>query len=156
MFYSASTGGFYLPEIHGDNMPADAVSITAEQHQALLDGESMGKIIAANDNGEPVLQDRPAPTQAEVVAELTAHVQRHMDTAARQAGYDNLQSAVTYAEEPAVPKFQAEGQAFRAWRSLVWARCYELLAEVQAGEREPLTAAEVLAELPALILPEAA
>lgn len=154
MFYSASTGGFYLPEVHGDNMPEDAVAITSEQHQALLEGQSQGKIIAANDNGEPVLQDRPAPTQAQVINALTAAIQAHMDTAAQQAGYDNLQSAVTYAEEPAVSKFQAEGQAFRAWRSLVWARCYELLAEVQAGERAPLTAAEVLAELPALDLPQ--
>lgn len=153
MFYSARTGGFYLPEIHGNNMPSDAVEITAEQHQALLQGQAQGKIIAANDNGEPVLKDPPAPSQAQIIAALTAAVQLHLDTAAKQAGYDNLQSAVTYAEEPAVSKFQAEGQAFRAWRSLVWARCYELLAEVQAGEREPLTAAEVIAELPALSLP---
>lgn len=153
MFYSSSTGGFYSSEIHGDNMPEDVVAITAEQHQALLNGQAQGKIIAANDNGEPVLQDRPAPTQAQVVAALTAAVQAHMDAAARQAGYDDIKSAVTYADEPAVPKFQAEGQAFRVWRSMVWARCYDLWDEVQAGNREPLTAAEVLAELPALNLP---
>jgi len=83
----------------------------------------------------------PAPT----IADITTAVQAHLDAAARAAGYDDIRSVVTYADEPAVPKFQADGQAFRAWRSLVWAKCYELLA---AGK--PLTAAAVIAQLPQL------
>ena len=66
MFYSKSTGGFYSREIHGDNMPADAVEITAEEHAALLDGQSHGKIIDFNDSGFPVLRE-PDPATAEQI-----------------------------------------------------------------------------------------
>ena len=59
MFYSKTTGGFYVREIHGDNIPTDVVEITSEQHQALLEGQSQGKIISADKNGKPVLQDPP-------------------------------------------------------------------------------------------------
>lgn len=94
------------------------------------------------------------PTPADIAAEtqraFVAAVQNHLDAAARQYGYDDIKSAVTYAEEPAVPKFQAEGKAFRAWRSLTWAACYAILADVLAGTRSVPTADELLAELPAL------
>lgn len=82
-----------------------------------------------------------------------AAVQAHLDAAAFAAGYDNIQTAVSYADEPAVAKFQNEGLAFRAWRSLVWAHCYAVLAEVQAAARPVPTEAELVAELPDLVLP---
>lgn len=154
MFFSSTTGGFYTSEIHGVNIPEDAVPITREQHQALINGQASGKIIGSNNSGQPVLMDKPAPTPQQVAAFISAAVQKHMDGAARQSGYDDIKSAVTYAEEPAVEKFQLEGLAFRLWRSLSWARCYELWAEVESGAREPMTADEVISELPALILPE--
>ena len=62
MFYSKQTCGFYDTAIHGDNMPDDAVEISAEQHAALLQGQSEGKVIAADENGYPILQDPPTPT----------------------------------------------------------------------------------------------
>lgn len=61
MFYSKATGGFYDREIHGDNIPADAVEITIEQHRSLIDGQSQGKRIVADKKGFPVLEDIPAP-----------------------------------------------------------------------------------------------
>jgi len=42
MFASKSTRGFYDAAIHGDNMPADVVEITTEQHAALIEGQSQG------------------------------------------------------------------------------------------------------------------
>ena len=68
MFYSKLTGGFYTTEIHGDNIPADAVEITVEEHQALLEGQSQGKHIVADENGYPVLQDPPPLTLDEAKA----------------------------------------------------------------------------------------
>jgi hypothetical protein len=68
MFYSPSQNGFYDPAIHGDNIPADAVEITREQHAALIEGQSQGKVIAADADGQPVLQDPPKPTLEQVVA----------------------------------------------------------------------------------------
>lgn len=96
-------------------------------------------------------QPSPSPTQIE--AAKVAIVQRHMDDAARVYRYDDIKTACTYADEPAVPKFQVEGQAFRAWRSLVWAACYAILDEVQSGARGIPTDAELLAELPKFAMP---
>jgi hypothetical protein len=63
-------------------------------------------------------------------------VQALMDAKAQAYGYDSLMTAVTYADEPAVPKFQTEGQAFRAWRSLVWQAAHDYLADIQAGHAQ--------------------
>lgn len=89
-----------------------------------------------------------ARAKADQVKAVAAQVQAHLDAQAAALGYDNIFTAVTYATEPAVPKFQNDGIALRAWRSLVWAKCYEVLAEVEAGTRGPLDAAQVLALLP--------
>lgn len=59
MLYSKSTSGFYSRDIHGDNIPADAVEITAEEHAALLEGQSQGKVISADEEGNPILIDPP-------------------------------------------------------------------------------------------------
>ena len=92
------------------------------------------------------------PTPEQIIEAMRAAIQKHMDTAAQGYGYDDIKAAVTYADEPALPKFQAEGRAFRAWRSLVWAYAYEVLDAVQAGDREQSTADELLAELPELVI----
>lgn len=76
MFYSAQTGGFYDRAIHGDNIPADAVEITNEEHQALLDGQSQGKIIKADKNGKPILKDPPPPTADDIWQRIKAERDR--------------------------------------------------------------------------------
>lgn len=153
MFYSKQTNGFYVHEIHGDNIPADAVAITYEYHTALLQGQSRGKCITADENGHPVLQDPPAPTAAQIEMQKITLVQAHMDAQARAIRYADIATACSYAEESAVPKFQAEGQAFRIWRSLVWADCYSIMNEVIAGDRAIPTDEELIAALPTLKLP---
>ena len=150
MFYSASNNGFYTTEIHSDNIPADAVEITVEEHQALLEGQSQGKLIVADESGRPILQDPPPPTAEQIMSRLKARVQQWLDEQARALGYDDIKTAITYAEESAVPKFQQEGQAMRRLRSLVWARYYEILSAVQAGQRPIPTEEELIAELEAL------
>ena len=150
MFYSPTTGGFYTREIHGDNIPADAVEITIEEHQALLEGQSMGKVIVADENGRPILQDPPPPSPEQIMKRLKARVQQWLDEKARALDYDDIKSAVSYAEEPAVPKYQQEGQALRRLRSLAWERYYEISNAVQAGQRPIPTEAELIAELEAL------
>lgn len=69
MFYSKSTGGFYITEIHGSNIPSDAVEITAEQHAALLSGQSEGKTISADENRYPILVDPTPKTKAQLKRE---------------------------------------------------------------------------------------
>lgn len=152
MFYSKSTGGFYSREIHGDNIPADAVEITNEQHQALIDGQPQGKMIQADANGRPVLVDPPPPTPEQIITQYTAGVQQHLDTFARTRSYDGILSAATYATSQ-VPKFKAEGQYAVEARDATWAKCYEILAAVEAGSRPMPTLDELLAELPVLTWP---
>ncbi|MFL9669753.1 hypothetical protein WIX39_022610 [Variovorax sp. AB1(2024)] len=89
-----------------------------------------------------------AETTEDEKKRLVSAVQKYMDTMAQGFGYDNINSAVTYAEEPAVQKFQEEGRAFREWRSVVWARCYELFDDVQYGRRSTPTEQELIALLP--------
>lgn len=96
---------------------------------------------------------REALIQAEITAAFEQAIQARLNEAAIAARYDSIATAVSYAEEPAVPKFQNDGIAFRAWRSLVWAYAYEQLALVLAGGREQPTVEAFLLELPELELP---
>lgn len=66
MFYSKSKNGFYSVDIHGDNIPEDAVEISEEEHISLLNAQSNGDIIVSNDDGYPVIMQRPAPTDEEI------------------------------------------------------------------------------------------
>lgn len=153
MFYSKITGGFYDAAIHGDNIPADAVEITVEEHQALLEGQSQGKLIQADINGRPVLADPLPPTPEQIVASMTAKVQEHMDVKARERNYDGILSLCTYATSLNA-KFAAEGQAGVEWRDAVWVKCYAVLAEVEAGLREQPTVEQLIAELPVFVWPD--
>lgn len=91
----------------------------------------------------------PVKTEQQIQRTLTMAVQTHMNRVAQAVGYDNIYTAVTYANEPAVQKYQIEGLALRAWRSLVWAKCYEVMDEVKAGTRTIPTAEELISLLPA-------
>ena len=53
-YYSKTTKGFYCEEIHGTNIPSDAVQITKEQHTNLLNEQSQGKQIVPDENGYPI------------------------------------------------------------------------------------------------------
>jgi hypothetical protein len=93
------------------------------------------------------------PSEAELTSIFEQAVQAELDGAAQANGYDGISTAISYAEEPAVPKFQNDGIAFRKWRSLVWAYAYEQLAAVKGGQREQPTVEAFLQELPTLELP---
>ena len=60
-YWSPSLGGFCHPDVL-DVMPDDAVELTEQQYQSLLDGQTLGKQIVVAASGLPVLQDPPAPT----------------------------------------------------------------------------------------------
>ena len=96
---------------------------------------------------EPTIEEK----QAQIQAQLTNAVQRVLDNKAQELLYDNCLSVCSYIDT-GVPKFDDEGKAFRSWRSAVWAKGYEILAQVQAGEREIPTEEELIAELPELVI----
>lgn len=101
-----------------------------------------------------------AQTEQQALDELSSYfeqaIQARLDGEARARGYDSIATAVSYAEEPAVAKFQEDGKAFRAWRSLVWAYAYQELAKVKAGARAIPALDAFLTELPVLSAQEAA
>jgi len=142
---AGKASAFYADDVN-KNIPADAVEISQEAWQTYIDNQPNCHF----DASRSVVIDPPSEVQ--VRARLMDVVQAHLDSAAREKGYDSIFTAVTYADEPAVTKFQAEGQALRQWRSLVWDECYQILAEVQAGTRTIPTEAELIAELPALVI----
>ena len=152
MLYSKQTGGFYNLAIHGDNIPADAVEITNEEHRELIEGQSQGKIISADKNGKPALKDPPPPTPEQIIAQYDAAVQQRLDDFAKTRNYTNIMSAATYATST-VPKFKAEGQYAVEARDATWAKCYEVLAAGEARSRPIPTLSELLAELPVLVWP---
>jgi hypothetical protein len=83
------------------------------------------------------------------ISDFVVKVQARLDAFARTRGYDGILSACTYAVSTN-PKFAAEGQYCVQVRDATWAKCYEILNAVQAGERPVPTWEEVEAELPAL------
>ena len=90
-----------------------------------------------------------ADAKAQLKASLEQTVQSYLDGEAQKLGYDNIVSACTYAS--ASNPFQEEGQSFVSWRGNVWATCYQILADVEAGTRSIPTEEELLAELPTLV-----
>jgi hypothetical protein len=68
VFFSPSTCGAYVPEIHGADMPADVVEVAASVWQSLLDELSISpKKMSSRPDGYPVLID-PPPLDAEALA----------------------------------------------------------------------------------------
>lgn len=94
----------------------------------------------------------PPPDINEIVATYTIAIQKHLDSFAQTRSYDGILSAATYATSQ-VPKFKAEGQYAVEARDTTWAKCYEILAAVEAGSRPMPTLDELLAELPVLTWP---
>ncbi|MGB6103631.1 MAG: hypothetical protein WBF88_07250 [Pusillimonas sp.] len=145
--------GRYDSEIHGKDVPENAIEITdAIFYQTI--SENDGVWIRNAENGEICKYPFPPPGAEQIHAQKIELVQRYMDSAAQKLNYDSIANAITYAEEPAVPKFQAEGRGFRAWRSLVWAKCYEILDGVQTGMISIPTDEELIAALPSLTIEE--
>lgn len=78
MFASKTTRGFYDVAIHGDNMPADVVEITKEEHAALMEGQSNGKLIDFDEAGRPVLHDQPPLTGEQLQSQINAEARAYL------------------------------------------------------------------------------
>ena len=86
MFYSAKEKGFYSPQIHTE-VPDDAIEITVEQWQSLLDGQAQGKQIVPNEAGYPVLVEVP-------VTELTPEEHAAQPVVVTQGQLDALTARI--------------------------------------------------------------
>lgn len=107
-----------------------------------------GEIISAEAFAEMERQKE----QRTLIERFRSAIQSWMDGEAMKLGYDSILSVCSYINT-GNPKFDAEGEGFRQWRSAVWARGYELIDEVIAGQREvPDDPADVIALLPELVI----
>ena len=139
MYYRVSNDGSILDysrtKFHEDCVYTDKDIIVAWDGNAYIEGT------------EP-----PEPAErvnARIQKQLTDTVQHVLDSKAQELNYDNCLSVCSYIDT-GVAKFDAEGRAFRAWRSAVWAKSYEILAEIVAGTRANPSEEELMAMLPEL------
>lgn len=79
-------------------------------------------------------------------------VQIHLDSVAREKGYDGILSACSYATSK-IFKFMSEGQACVEWRDAVWGECYLILNNIASGKREVLSEEELISSLPKINWP---
>ena len=87
--------------------------------------------------------------EVRIQKQLFEAVQRHLDAKAQELLYDSCLSVCSYIDT-GIPKFDDEGRAFRAWRSAVWAKSHQILAEINAETRDNPTEEELIAMLPKL------
>lgn len=87
MKYSASSNGFFRLDVHGTAIPPDAVEITADEYEALLAGQSAGKLIVADDTGRPVLRDPPKPALDVRQAAAWESIKAERDRRTQSGGY---------------------------------------------------------------------
>jgi hypothetical protein len=92
------------------------------------------------------------PTLEQRKAALLGAVDAHLNAAATAKGYDSILAAALRAALP-ISLFHAEGVAFGTWMDAVYAKCYDVLAQVLSGEIEEPTKDELIAMLPVLQLP---
>jgi hypothetical protein len=78
-------------------------------------------------------------------------VNAHLNAAAGARRYDSIHTAALRAGYPG--PFHDEGMAFATWMDAVNAKCYEVLAQFQAGVIAEPTWDELLVMLPVLELP---
>ena len=96
----------------------------------------------------------PAKMAATLKETYRQAVQAHIDATAAQRGYEAGHTLAGYTAS-AVPLWQAEAQAFVAWRDDVWLFVFDALAKIEAGEAAPPKNAEALvALLPDITWPE--
>lgn len=116
-FFDAKTLGFLTVEDHEDVSP-DLPTVTADEHDALINGQALGKRIAADDKGRPTLVDLPPPSPEALEADERAWrdarlaasdsvVSRHRDEL--EEGPETTLSTAQYAE------LQAYRRLLRNW-----------------------------------------
>ncbi|MGV3346432.1 tail fiber assembly protein [Enterobacteriaceae bacterium LUAb1] len=97
IFFSAENKGFYDDEIKSTYCdvgawPDDAVEISNDVYNKMMNGQGDGKIIEPDENGYPVLKDASPPTHNDFVEQADEKKSQLMLEASEQIG--TLQDAV--------------------------------------------------------------
>jgi hypothetical protein len=158
--------GFFLGESQADPSPMEPGKflIPAFSTERKPPAETEEGIPAFDRvKGKWKLVPRPVAAVEEVaVAEATpdaidamrAGIRTMLNAVAVAQDFDSIDEAVSYAEEPAVPLYQALGQALRSYRSIVWHAFDTLLAEIKADMTPmPADADALFAHIPKFVAP---
>lgn len=94
-----------------------------------------------------IIRINTALVQERLLAQTTNALQARLDAFAQTRGYAHILSAASYSGST-IPRFAADAIRAISERDRTWTRAYQLLAEVQAGTRQPLTLEQIMAEIP--------
>jgi len=139
---------FFSTDIHGENIPVDAVEITEEQWRDLIENPGFRKWV----DGEVVAVEPSQPDAT--ITDYENAIQNLVDSTARERQFRDGVTLASYTASTK-PKWAAEAQAFVAWRDNVWFYAYGELAKVQAGQREQPTVDKFLTEIAPIAWPVA-
>lgn len=132
-----------------EEIPFTASSNDTEDH-----GRKLFQSAVSGEFGPIAEYQAPVLSDDQLKHLLSISVQSHLDSTAQLYGYDDIKTAISYADEPSVPQYQKEGIAFREWRSITWAKFYEIMSNVSSGEISAPEPTELIASLPQLSMPE--
>lgn len=110
-YYSASTGGFYVPGIH-DSMPADVVGVAAAHHADLMAGQIRGGRIEPGPDGLPQVVHRAVDAQAAARAAMVCS-RFQARAALHLAGLLEAAEAAVAQADPMTRLAWADAQEFR-------------------------------------------
>ena len=94
-------------------------------------------------------QKLAALARADLITEYTVAVQKMLDRTAQTRGYDSIFTLCSYVNSTN-DKFASEAKAGVAWRDAVWAKCYEIEAQVDAGTIPAPSLEELLKMMPSI------
>lgn len=127
----------YITDIHGDNIPADAIEVDEVLWQA-----SMHMMRPALINGELVELPAPLPTQDELAQRAKSAVYQLLDSTAKQFDYRDFNEVAQFVNSGV---WKAEADGLLAWQDSVWLKAYELF-------KEPITSVDdFVAQLPKFV-----
>ena len=132
-----------------EEIPFTASSNDTEDH-----GRKLFQSAVGGEFGPIADYQAPVLSADQIERMLSISVQSYLDSTAQLYGYDDIKTAISYADEPSVPQYQKEGMAFREWRSITWAKFYEIMSNVSSGEISAPEPTELIASLPQLSMPE--
>lgn len=129
--------GYVVRDVDGAGIPLDPMNTDCREYLAWV-----------AEGNQPAPPTIPLQRRIEL---LLQRVDVHLNAAAKAKGYDSIARAAL--RSAYAGPWQAEGLAFAQWMDAVYAHCYELLAQFQAGELDEPTPETLIDMLPKLELP---
>lgn len=109
MYFSASNNAF----IDSPHWP-DCVEVTDQLHNQIVDEIRQGRILSADENGQPITLDPPPPPELTPEQKVLSHIQ-NLNGAYEQA-FAQVRSTYPVSEASTWPVQLSEARTYDAWR----------------------------------------